>query len=116
MLGLLDSAGEKLPGARGSRLDAAAERDYGINEARRLLELGLQCLGLQREELGGLKKGDQRKAAIAALIRRHTAVPTAWIARELHLGHASRLSHCVRDAPPELLRKLESCRGKRARF
>jgi REP element-mobilizing transposase RayT len=110
MLRLLDSASERLPGARGSRLEAAAERDHGINEARRLLELGLRSLGLQSEELAGLKKGDERKAAIAALIRRHTAVPTAWIAKELALGHASRVSHCVRDAPPELLRKLESCR------
>jgi hypothetical protein len=110
MLRLLDSAGEKLPGARSSRMDAVAEGDCGINEARRLLELGLRCLGLQSEELAGLKKGDERKAAIAALIRRHTAAPTAWMARELHLGHASRVGHCVRDAPPELLRKLESCR------
>jgi putative transposase len=110
MLRLLDSAGERQPGMRGSRLEAAAERDHGFNEARRLLELGLRCLGLEEDGLAGLKKGDDRKAAIAALIRKYTAVPTAWIARELQLGHASRLSHCIRKAPPELLRELEACR------
>jgi hypothetical protein len=37
-------------------------------------------------------------------------VPNAWIAQEVQLGHTSRVSHCVRNAPPELLRKLEECR------
>ena len=107
MLRLLDAAGERLPG---SRLESAAQRDHGLDEARRLLEMGLRCLGLQREELAGLKKGDARKAAIAALIRKQTTVPTAWIARELALGHASRVSHCLKNASSELLRTLEKCR------
>ncbi len=109
MLRLLDAAGEKLPGFRGSRMEAAVERDHGLSEARRLLETGLRCLGLQAEELAGLKKGDARKAAIAAFIRAQTAVPNAWIARELQLGHVSRVTHCVHHASIDLLRKLESC-------
>ena len=64
MLRLLDAAGERLPK---SRLEAAAQRDHGLHEARRLLEMGLRCLGMQREELAGMEKGDSRKAAIAAL-------------------------------------------------
>ena len=83
MLRLLASAGEKLPGFRGSRMEAAVERDHGLNEARRLLEAGLRCLGVPAEDLAGLKKGDVRKAALAAFIRAHTAVPNAWIAKEL---------------------------------
>ena len=105
----LDSraVGERLPG---SRMEAAAQRDHGLDEARRLLEMGLRCLGLRREDLAGLKKGDARKAAIAALIRKETTVPTAWIARELVLGHASRVSHCLKNASSELLRTLEKIR------
>ena len=107
MLRLLEAVGERLPG---SRLEAAAQRDHGLDEARRLLEMGLRCLGLRREDLAGLKKGDARKAAIAALIRKETTVPTAWIARELVLGHASRVSHCLKNASSELLRTLEKSR------
>jgi len=51
-----------------------------MDEARRLLEEGLRCLGLEREELRGLKKGDPRKAALAVRIRTHTIAPNAWIA------------------------------------
>ncbi len=50
----------------------------------------LRWLGLQREELAGLKKWDAPKAAIAALIRQRTTVTTAWIARELALGNAAK--------------------------
>ena len=116
MPGLLAAAGEKLPGLKASRLEAATQRDHGVNEARRLLEAGLICLELRPEDLAGLKKGDERKAAIAALIRAHTAVPNAWIAQELQLGHISRVSHCVRNAPAELLRKLEGGRCEGAKF
>lgn len=87
MLGLLDGACEKLSGGKASRMESATQRDHGLHEARRLLAAGLMCLELRREDLAGLKKGDGRKAAIAAMIRAHTAVPNAWIAQELHLGH-----------------------------
>jgi hypothetical protein len=42
-------------------VEAAAERDPGLNEARRLLEMGLRCLGLRGEELATLKKGDESR-------------------------------------------------------
>jgi len=42
--------------------------------------------------LAGLKKGDDRKPAIAAMIRSSAAVPNAWIAAELALGHISHVS------------------------
>lgn len=79
-----------------------------MDEARGLFEKGQRGLGLQREDLAGLKMGDARKAVIAALIRRRTTVPTARIARELGLGHASRVSHCLKNAPSELLRTREN--------
>ena len=110
MPGLLDTARAKLPGGKASRMEAAPQRDHGLQEAHRPLQAGLRCLGLQREDLAGLKKGDARKAAIAAMIRAHTAVPNAWLAQELELGHISRVSHCLRNAPAEMLRKLEQCR------
>jgi len=44
-----------------------------------------------------LKKSDERKLAIARVIRRGTAVGNGWIARELELGHASAVSRCLKE-------------------
>jgi hypothetical protein len=74
-------------GGRASRLAAAAQRDHGINGARRLSEAGLICRELRREACAGLKKGDERKVAMAAWIRAHSAGLDVWIAQELPLGH-----------------------------
>ena len=110
MLRLLDAAGEKLGRRRTSSMEAGAQRDHGLAGARRLLEAGLRVVGLEAGQLAGLPKGDARKAAIAAMIRTHTAVPSTWIAKELGLGHVSRVSHCVKNAPADLLAKLEKDR------
>ena len=80
MLRVLDASAEKPHRPRVSARDASVERDHGMDEARQLLEEGLRCLGLEREELPGLKKGDPRKAALAVRIRTRTIVPNAWIA------------------------------------
>ena len=112
MLRLLNGAGERLRRPRRTAVDASVQRDHGLEEARRLLEEGLRCLGMEREELPLLKKGDPRKAALAVRIRTRTTVPNAWIAEQLQLGHVSRLNRCARTAPPELLRKLERADAK----
>jgi hypothetical protein len=92
MLRLMDAAGEKF--CRQRDVDGAVRRSHGEAEARRLLEAGLQWLGLTVRELEGLPRGDARKLALARVIRERTAVPNAWIARELSLGHVSRVSRC----------------------
>ena len=111
MLRVLDGAAEKLRRPRVSPRDASVQRDHGLAEARRLLEEGLRCLGVTREELPRLRKGDPRKAALAVRIRMRTMVPNRWLAEHLQLGHVSRVNHCARTAPPELLRKLEIGNG-----
>jgi hypothetical protein len=58
-------------------------------------------LGLTKAELATLKKGDERKLALAAVIRQRTTVPNVWIARELQLGHVSRVSRCWQTKPEE---------------
>ena len=112
MLRLLDRATEQLHRPRLSPMDASVQRDHGVDEAQRMLAEGLRCLGVEKEELPRLKKGDPRKAALAVRIRTRTTVPNAWIAEQLQLGHVSRVNHCARTAPPELLRKLENALGK----
>jgi hypothetical protein len=116
MLRLLDLAAAKLPAQRRSRRDAAVQRDHGQEGARQLLAEGLRCFGLHAEDLVLLKKGDARKAALAAVIRSGTAVSNRWIAETLHLGHVSRVSHCTRTAQPELVEQLAAVSANRARL
>jgi putative transposase len=88
MLGLLE---------RGSELrevDATLRRSHGEEQAAKFLQGGLAWCGLTEQDLASLRKNDERKVAIATLIRRRTTVPNEWIARSLHLGHVSRVSRC----------------------
>ena len=96
MLRLIESARESLTGH--TRRDAAVEQDHGLAEAQRIFEAGLRCCELREADLPTLRKGDARKLAIAGVIRKRTAVPNAWIASMLHLGHASRISRAARAA------------------
>ncbi len=89
---------QKVLGELGLEDDVAGRRHY----ARRMRQRA-------EEELGGLKKGDERKLAVALLIRRRTAVPSRWIAEALHLGHVSRLTHAAQSSKPRTwTMKLES--------
>jgi hypothetical protein len=52
-------------------------------------------LPAEAAELANLRKGDQRKAILAAALRRRTAVGAEWIAGRLHMGHPSSVSRQV---------------------
>jgi hypothetical protein len=78
--------------------------DYGERDAERLVAEGARVLGISAEpgDLALMKKGDERKALLAALLRQKTGVATAWIARRLAMGHpgsVSRLIGSVRKDP-----------------
>ena len=90
---------------RGSRPDAAVLRDHGDAEARRLLARGLEVVGLRPEDLATLPRGDERKAALAAVLRSRTMVSNAWTAHALFMGHPSRVTHCVKLPKNHPLRK-----------
>ena len=47
-------------------------------------------------------KGDARKVELAKLLRRHTPVTRQWIARRLHIGSASYVSHLISQSSPIL--------------
>ena len=95
MLALLDSAGERF--RRGKAIDGAVRRSHDLEEAERLLRVGLEQVALERTALPALKRNDPRKIAIALLIRGRTAVANEWIARELALGHVSSVSRYCSD-------------------
>jgi REP element-mobilizing transposase RayT len=108
LLGLLDSA--KKIRLKGSQAGGPL-REHGAAEAERLLRVALPALELpaSTEELAKLRKADPRKAAIAILLRKRTAVATGWIAERLAMGHASTVSRVAKDesAYSPTLRKLE---------
>ena len=63
---------------------------------------------MDADDLGQLAKGDEKKAAITALIHSRTTVSNQWLAETLQLGHTSRVSQCVRLAKTRsVFRKLE---------
>ena len=84
-----------------ARVDGIVKRSHDRDQAERLLRQGLNHFGLTASSLAGLRKNDQRKQAIARLIRHRTTIENGWIARELQLGHESAVSRCVRAASSE---------------
>jgi putative transposase len=86
-------------------------------EARRLMRVGLREFGLGVGELESLPKGDVRKIAIASTIKRQTIMGNEWIARELAMGVASRVSRYCSEGEkrPEimkLVRRVEKSKCK----
>lgn len=93
---LVGKVGLKKRRRRGS---AAAEidRDHGERDAERLVVAGLCELGMPSDAAGlaALRKGDERKALIAALVRKRTGAGTDWIAARLAMGHPGSVSRLV---------------------
>ena len=108
LLDLVDKAKGVKPRQR--RKAAGLEKDHGEKDAERIVrELGPQ-LGLPAgvRELAELRKGDERKALLAAVLRRRTAVATQWIAQRLAMGHPGSVSRQVGRVKSDrkLLKKL----------
>jgi hypothetical protein len=72
--------------------------DHSEAEAKRLLKLGLVTLGLPNDPQGlqTLKKGDDRKVALAILIRKQTNVTNQWVTEHLKMGHSGSVSRLIR--------------------
>lgn len=85
-------------------------------EADRLLDLGLGGCGLSRDDLGGLKKGDHNKKAIAWLIRRNTSVKNEWISEALKMGHPSSVSRNVRIVENAKSGELQDLKSRMLKF
>jgi len=95
LLDLLDKTHGVQPRQR--RQAAGLGKDHGEKDAARIVrELGPK-LGLPAgvQKLAQLRKGDVRKALLAAVLRKRTAVATAWIAQRLAMGHPGSVSRQV---------------------
>lgn len=93
---MVQKVGVKNRRRRGSA-QTEIDRDHGERDAERLVAAGLRELGLPPDAAGlaGLRKGDERKALIAALVRKRTGAGTDWIASRLSMGHPGSVSRIV---------------------
>ena len=85
-------------------------------EAKRLLEWGLERIGMSLEELVLAKKNEAKKQALAWLIKSRTVVGDAWMSEHLGMGDRSNVSRAVKayQAPSDserkkLIKKLHQC-------
>jgi hypothetical protein len=69
------------------------------HRAERLVQEWMKDRGWTEGELAARAKGDRRKTQLAALLRRHTPMTRAWIAKRLAMGSASYVSHLTRVNP-----------------
>ena len=90
---------DKAKGVKARKRDKAecVGKDYGEKDAERLIRECAPKLGLPWlvSELADLRKGDGRKAILAALLRKRTTVSFEWIAIRLQMGHPSSVSRLV---------------------
>ena len=105
----------ELQGQRES-FSGPATRDHDEREAERMVQAGLAHLGLSEAQLPKLPTGAIEKSLLAWLVRRHTAVPNAWIARRLQMGRADCLSRYPRRIDATADRALAKRRDQLARI
>lgn len=70
---------------------------HGEGEAERLIKECGKVMGLptEKRELERLRKSDERKVLLAAVLRKRTAVGVNWIAERLAMGHPGSVSRLL---------------------
>ncbi|MBN2161355.1 MAG: transposase [Pontiellaceae bacterium] len=89
---LVDRLDGVLAGKQRSSFSGEQVLGYDEQEAERLVQLGLETLGLSNKELDGLRKNCAEKYAVAWLVRRNTCVKNQWIKERLVMGKATNFS------------------------
>ena len=74
-----------------------AAREHGVGEAKRLVREMRKVLELptKRSGLEKLRKSDERKVLLAALLKRRTTVGLKWISEKLVMGHPGSVSRLI---------------------
>jgi hypothetical protein len=73
-------------------------RESDEQKAQRLLAEMLRKAGWGEQELKRRRKGDGKKAAMAARLRTETTMTWEWIAQRLSMGHWRTAANAVRQA------------------
>jgi REP element-mobilizing transposase RayT len=81
-------------------------------EAERILETGLERMGLKLEEARGLKQNDPRKQGLSWLVRSQTVVRDEWIQVALEMGDRSNISRAVSAYRQEATKEVRKWKRK----
>ena len=70
-------------------------RESAQQKARRIIREELQKLGWRDSDLPRRRKGDPKKLKMALRLRRETTMTLLWIAKHLHMGTKTHVSHLI---------------------
>lgn len=82
-------------GATGDNLRGRQRRDHGEDEAERLLQAGLDVLGLLESDVLEMRNNRKEKQALAWLMNTHTTATVRWTAARLEMGHPENASYGI---------------------
>lgn len=111
---LLSQIGINTATGRRSSYGGAARAAHDTAQAKALLERGLSTLGLSLKSVVAMPKGAVEKQALAWLLRTRTVIGRTWIAEQLEMGDASRVTqacHLARSSPDSKLAALTAQLG-----
>ena len=80
---------------QGPQHDGEELKESEEQKAERLVGEILREAGWTEEELKRRRKGDARKARMAARLRAETTMAWSWIAKRLEMGHWRTASHAA---------------------
>jgi len=98
---LMERLDESLKGKRTSSFSGDAMRQHNAAEAEKLIERGLERLGVARDELESMRKGAPEKMVLVWLLKKKTVVKNEWISRHLFCGHPANIPGYVRKVDDE---------------
>lgn len=97
---ILGRLGKSLEKGRRESYSGEEVKTHDEARAEELIVAGLEKLGLEESDLGGMIKNSPEKYALAWLVRRNTCVGNGWIKARLRMGKATNFA--------EFLKKIEA--------
>lgn len=92
---LEELAEEVVKGKRRESYAGEVLKRHDTAEAQRILESGLERMGLKLVDVRGLKQNDPRKQGLCWLVKSQTVVRDEWIQAALTMGDRSNISRAV---------------------
>ena len=98
--------------AMGDNYRGSQRREHGEDEAERLLQAGLDLLGLRETEVLEMRNNRVEKQALAWLMNAHSTVTVRWTADRLEMGHPENASRAINRFRRKETRKIVGLRDK----
>lgn len=109
----LEELAEKVvKGKRRASYAGEVLKRHDAAEAQRILETGLERVGLKLEEARELKQNDPRKQGLSWLVRSQTVVRDEWIQAALAMGDRSNISRAVSAYRQEATKEVRKWKRK----